>query len=178
MKTRVTLRPFGGVPVEAEVELQPGGEFSARVAGAPFEGRVDRLSGCEGTLRLEERAIPFVAVRVGAELHLWLGGQVFRFALETPADPARTPGSRALPSGEVRAPMPGRVTQVLVQAGTEVSAGALLAVLESMKVQFNVTAPAAGRVAEVRCRPGQMVELDAALFRLEPDATLGHEASV
>jgi biotin carboxyl carrier protein len=63
--------------------------------------------------------------------------------------------------------MPGRVVQLHASPGARVTAGELLAVVESMKVQFNVPAPADGTVAEVCCEVGRIVELGDVLVRLE-----------
>jgi biotin carboxyl carrier protein len=59
---------------------------------------------------------------------------------------------------EIRAQMPGRVLEVVVAAGDSVEAGALLLVLEAMKMQNEIRAPRAGRLTRVEARPGTAVE--------------------
>lgn len=59
---------------------------------------------------------------------------------------------------EIRALMPGRVLEVAVAAGDSVEAGALLLVLEAMKMQNEIRAPRAGRLTRVEARPGTAVE--------------------
>jgi biotin carboxyl carrier protein len=59
---------------------------------------------------------------------------------------------------EIRALMPGRVLEVAVSAGDAVEAGALLLVLEAMKMQNEIRAPRAGRLTRVEARPGTAVE--------------------
>jgi acyl-CoA carboxylase subunit alpha len=66
-------------------------------------------------------------------------------------------------SGSLRAPLPGRILRVAADAGSDVEAGALLVVLEAMKMEHQVTAPRRGRLAEVRVREGQQVEAGAVL---------------
>lgn len=63
----------------------------------------------------------------------------------------------------VRAPMPGRVTAVLVQEGQKVEAGAPLLVVEAMKMENELRAPQAGVVAELKAVAGDTVELGAIL---------------
>jgi propionyl-CoA carboxylase alpha chain len=63
--------------------------------------------------------------------------------------------------------MPGSVVRVLVAAGNAVSAGDPLVVLEAMKMEHTVSAPAAGQVAEVAVEPGQQVEAGALLVVIE-----------
>ena len=67
---------------------------------------------------------------------------------------------------EVRAPMTGKVVAVEVSAGDTVAEGALLAILEAMKMEYRLAAPRAGRVAAVHCRPGELVDLGKPLVTL------------
>ncbi|MEP7297006.1 MAG: biotin carboxylase N-terminal domain-containing protein [Burkholderiales bacterium] len=60
-------------------------------------------------------------------------------------------------AGALRAPMHGRVTQVLVAAGAPVQAGALLLVMEAMKMEHRIVAPFAGTVAALHARVGDQV---------------------
>jgi biotin carboxyl carrier protein len=66
----------------------------------------------------------------------------------------------APPSGEIaiKAPMPGLVVDVPVQAGQAVDEGSVLVVLESMKMENELKAPRAGVVSQVRVQSGQSVE--------------------
>jgi biotin carboxyl carrier protein len=59
---------------------------------------------------------------------------------------------------EVRAEIAANVWQVLVEAGASVSEGDELVILESMKMEIPVTAPAAGTVSEVRVKPEDQVQ--------------------
>jgi biotin carboxyl carrier protein len=56
---------------------------------------------------------------------------------------------------------------VLAEPGATVSAHAPLVVIESMKMELTVTAPADGNVAEVLCEPGGRVDRGAVLLRME-----------
>ncbi len=67
----------------------------------------------------------------------------------------------------VAAPMTGKVVKVEVQAGDAVEEGALLVVLEAMKMEYRLTAPHGGRVAAVICTEGELVDLGATLVTLE-----------
>lgn len=60
--------------------------------------------------------------------------------------------------GQVKAPMPGMVMQVLVVEGQVVSEGQVLLVLESMKMQMEMRSPMAGTVQKVAVQPGQRTE--------------------
>lgn len=64
-------------------------------------------------------------------------------------------------------PMPASVVRVNVEAGQEVSAGHVLILLEAMKMELTITAPRAGRVKAVACRPGELVQPGVPLIELE-----------
>jgi geranyl-CoA carboxylase alpha subunit len=68
-----------------------------------------------------------------------------------------TASASATAAGALRAPMHGRVTQVLVAAGASVQAGALLIVMEAMKMEHQIVAPFAGSVGALHTRIGDQV---------------------
>jgi len=70
--------------------------------------------------------------------------------------------------GHFRAPMPGHVLDVRVAPGQKVDKGAVLLVLEAMKMEHSLVAPWPATVAEVKVQPGQRVEEGTDLVRLEP----------
>ena len=70
-------------------------------------------------------------------------------------------------SGECRAPLPGSVTKVLVAVGAVVAEGEGLVVLEAMKMEHTLRAGGAGTVTEVRCAPGQQVDVGDLLVAVE-----------
>ncbi len=71
-------------------------------------------------------------------------------------------------AGALRAPMHGRITQVLAQAGATVQAGALLLVMEAMKMEHQIHAPHAGIVKALHARAGEQVSARQLLVELEP----------
>lgn len=70
------------------------------------------------------------------------------------------------PPGLVRAPMPGLVLRVEVEAGQEVAAGSGLVVLEAMKMENEIRSSGPGRVKAVLVEAGQAVEKGAALVEV------------
>jgi len=63
----------------------------------------------------------------------------------------------------VDAPMPGKVTRVLVKVGDEVQEGQGLVVVEAMKMENELKSPKAGKVAELHAVEGAAVEAGAKL---------------
>ena len=69
-------------------------------------------------------------------------------------------------SGVVKAMMPGRVVRVLVAKGDAVRKGAGLLILEAMKMENEIAAPADGTVDELFVEAGQTVESGAELLHI------------
>jgi 3-methylcrotonyl-CoA carboxylase alpha subunit len=63
----------------------------------------------------------------------------------------------ALGGNVVKAPMPGKVLNVLAKAGAAVTRGETLAVLEAMKMEHALTAPRDGVIEAVHATAGQQV---------------------
>ncbi|MCZ2439159.1 MAG: ATP-grasp domain-containing protein [Burkholderiales bacterium] len=72
-------------------------------------------------------------------------------------------------SGELKAPMMGLILKVNVAPGDRVDKGAVVAILESMKMEMRIVAECAGTVASVHCQAGQTVERSAVLAVVTPD---------
>jgi acetyl-CoA carboxylase carboxyltransferase component len=70
----------------------------------------------------------------------------------------------------VRAPMAATVVAVLVKTGDAVAAGQGLIVIEAMKMEHELVAPAAGRVDAVEVEAGDGVEEGDVLLRVASDA--------
>ena len=71
--------------------------------------------------------------------------------------PRFTDPADAIASGSLIAPMPGTVVTVAVTEGDDIEAGAVVLVLEAMKMQHTITAPSAGRVTHLNVQSGQQV---------------------
>jgi biotin carboxyl carrier protein len=69
--------------------------------------------------------------------------------------------------GQVKAPMPGRITHVAIQVGDRVNRGDTLVVIEAMKMQNELKAASPGAVTEIRVEPGQAVNAGDVLVVLD-----------
>ncbi|MBI5610851.1 MAG: acetyl-CoA carboxylase biotin carboxyl carrier protein subunit [Deltaproteobacteria bacterium] len=76
-------------------------------------------------------------------------------------------GGKGGKGGHIKASMPGRVVRLTVQPGDVVPEGGVVAVLEAMKMENDVRAPAGGVVKSVAVAVGQAVETGAVLVELE-----------
>ncbi len=127
--------------------------------------RVQR-DGTALRLQVDARQQGLRAVEEDAALHLFTGATHARFALH---DPVAEADQAAPDSGGLTAPMPGRIVALPVAAGARVARGQPLVVLEAMKMEHTLHAPAAGSVRGYRVREGELVVEGAQLVDFEPD---------
>ena len=66
----------------------------------------------------------------------------------------------------VKAPMPGNIMKINAKVGASVKKGDVLVVLEAMKMENDICAPADGTVASIEVAQGATVETDAVLVTL------------
>jgi len=83
---------------------------------------------------------------------------------EAPAAPvekkeAPPPAEAAVAAGEspVTAPIPGTIIRYLVKEGDDVKTGDSIVVLEAMKMENDIVAPAGGKIKAINCKPGDKV---------------------
>ena len=117
---------------------------------------LERGPGLAALLGEADPCLAFTACRLeGPELALAVFGETL--VLDDPS--ARLAAARTgHGAGPVLAPMAGKILEVHVAAGDPVEPGQLLFVLESMKMQFEISAPRRGRVGSVLVRPGQILQ--------------------
>ena len=69
-------------------------------------------------------------------------------------------------SGNIKAPMPGLVLDILVQTGQEVKAGDKVLILEAMKMENVIIAPTDGVIKSINIQRGNAVEKNALLIEI------------
>jgi methylmalonyl-CoA carboxyltransferase small subunit len=101
------------------------------------------------------------AYPVGSAL---LAGSV---ASAPPAPGAAAPGESVIEAKVCRSPLAGIVNKVVAQAGQSLQVGDTLLVLEAMKMETNITAPVACKVAAVKVVQGDNVQAGEVLVEFE-----------
>ncbi len=148
-----------GTKLGIELSIETGGVYPGGVG--------------EGLCRAELGAVhAFAWAWVGQELHLWLDGslRVFRRADPSTAPARRRSGASAGEGGgEILAPMPGAILEVLVAPGDRVERNQTVVVMESMKMELVITASRSGVVRRVAVEAGQQVDRGMRLLELAPD---------
>jgi 3-methylcrotonyl-CoA carboxylase alpha subunit len=83
-------------------------------------------------------------------------------------DPFAGEIGEAVAASRIVAPMPGTVTRILAEPGADIRRGAPLIVLEAMKMEHTLRAPADGRLQALKCAVGDVVQEGAELAEFEP----------
>ena len=114
------------------------------------------------SLLIDNRSYEVLIEEQGAEYRVLLLGELYTVQVEDDFrhQISHQRRARARPASRmaVKAPMPGVVVAVPVAEDQEVSAGDVLVVLESMKMENEVRAPRDGRVNRLRVGPSDTVE--------------------
>lgn len=84
-----------------------------------------------------------------------------------PAAPAAKPAAASANGTKVTCPMPGTILEIKVKDGDSVKAGQAIFVLEAMKMETDIPAPAAGTVRGVSVQKGASVDTGALLCSIE-----------
>lgn len=137
------------------VDLHPG---SRTAGGAPVSLADDRLTIGEDTHAA-------VVARDGDILWVHLDGATHALTVRDPVDHY---AGQAEDGGDavIRAPMPGGVVQVLATLGDVVETGAVLMIIESMKLETSIRAGRPGVIEAIHVEQGQTFERDALLVTL------------
>jgi 3-methylcrotonyl-CoA carboxylase alpha subunit len=106
---------------------------------------------------------------------LWLGSEFWVVLPDTTArltylDPLAPSEASSASGGKIVAPMPGKISAVLVQTGATVQRGQTLMVIEAMKMEHAITAPSDGVVETIGFAPGALVEEGVELLKLKGTA--------
>jgi 3-methylcrotonyl-CoA carboxylase alpha subunit len=151
--SRTLLFTHGGTAYPVVVEYARSG-WTVRAAGAVtcLSGlRRDgaRIVGLVGAGRLDVSA-----ALAGETLHLFLPDAHWQLGW---APPLAHAGDDTDEVGGLTAPMPGKVISLLVDAGATVKRGQPLLVMEAMKMEHTIAAPADGVVERLLYRVGDQV---------------------
>lgn len=121
--------------------------------------------GGEGCLTVDGSSEPISYVVDGDTVHIHLRGRAYVVRY---VDPLVALAVEADAAGHhiARAPMPGVVVSVKAVVGERVTAGSIVAVIESMKLETAIRAAQDGVVEKIHVRPGESFDRDAALVTL------------
>ncbi|MBO9197836.1 urea carboxylase [Rhizobium sp. 16-449-1b] len=152
-------------------------ELTEARSAFPHGGYPIRIEETEFSYAAYERELQANALSIGsfkagqqdafnAERHRWKEAGLDTFVADEGAAESMD-GDIPADCFGVASAVPGNIWKLLVEPGTPVAAGDTLAIIESMKMEINVTAHAPGRVRELRAGTGRNVKAGDIIVVLE-----------
>jgi 3-methylcrotonyl-CoA carboxylase alpha subunit len=143
-----------------------GGGFELEFADGRRQVKGYRREDRRLTAQLEDATVEGRVVRLGSRIEVFLPGRHHTLEIH---DPLRQELAVEARGGELAAPMPGKIIALLVESGDNVEKGAPLLILEAMKMEHTIRAPARGRVARILYRVGEQVGEGVELIEFEAE---------
>jgi len=149
--------------IEAQVRYQRD-QWQIAINGQSTLARGKRLEGDRFAVELDDRRLIAGLVAVDDKRSIFLQGATYTLLRDDPLHLVEAGGTQG---GGLTAPMPGKVVALLAQPGQKVDKGTPLLILEAMKMEHTITAPAAGTVKTFCYAAGEQVADGAALVEFE-----------
>ncbi len=134
------------------------------LAGQPSMARGKKLDGDHFAVELDDRRLIASVVAVDDKRSVFLQGATYTLLRDDPLHRVDAGDSHG---GGLTAPMPGKVVALLAQPGQKVEKGTPLLIVEAMKMEHTITAPAAGTVKAFCYAAGEQVTDGALLLEFE-----------
>jgi 3-methylcrotonyl-CoA carboxylase alpha subunit len=142
------------------VDYLPTG-WALHHGGASPAMTVIERTGQDIVIRLGGETVRGTVVRDGEMFHVFHAGEHIALKYN---DPLAHAGEAEAEGGRLTAPMPGKIVAVLVDKGRTVEKGAPLLIMEAMKMEHTITAPADGVVEDLLYAVGDQVAEGAQLL--------------
>jgi biotin carboxyl carrier protein len=143
-----------------------GERYAVTIDGRPVEVEVLAMRPGEIDLRLGGQRFQAFVAASQEQRQVFLAGCVYTFRLPSETDEAVEHDQTGGPN--IVSQMPGTIVKILVKPGQAVEVGGGLLIIESMKMESEITAPLAGTVTNVHIQDGQTVGLGEPLLDIEP----------
>jgi 3-methylcrotonyl-CoA carboxylase alpha subunit len=105
-------------------------------------------------IKLDGNVVHGTVIREGETFHVFTNGQHVMLHY---GDPLAHAGEVEAEGGRLTAPMPGKIVALLVEKGATVEKGTPLLIMEAMKMEHTINAPASGTVEELLYAVGDQV---------------------
>ena len=153
----------GEALVDAQVRYQRD-QWQITIGGQTTLARGKKLEGDRFAVELDDRRLIASVVAVDDKRSVFLQGCTYLLLRDDPLHRVDAGDSHG---GGLTAPMPGKVVALLAQPGQKVEKGTPLLILEAMKMEHTITAPADGTIREIHYAAGEQVAEGAQLITLE-----------
>ena len=102
---------------------------------------------------------------------LWVHANGRTFTIDTGSGrKSRKKAGSGGSSDTISAPMPGKVTKILLTPGSAVKVGQPVLVMEAMKMEYTLKSEIEGTIDSISCAVGDQVVLGKALVKSKPSA--------
>ena len=118
---------------------------------------------------LNGKKISYVSEWIQGTLWVHVNGKTFTLEANQGSRKNRK-GHSGIAHNKVMAPMPGKVTKVLVQEGQEVEKGQAVVVMEAMKMEYTLKSEISGPVEKVLAKVGSQVSLGDILVQIAQES--------
>ena len=162
MATKHRLK-LGDTDTDVEIEERQD-HVAARIGDVWYDVRLERIGGsAEYSLILDGRPFQVFAEESAQGFEVIVKGRAYSVATTRVAHPAVAPASDMTPAQADEewvqiSPMAGVIQKVFVAPNDHIEAGAVLMVIEAMKMQNELHAHRGGQVKAVYVTVGQQVE--------------------
>jgi len=156
----------GDALIDAQVRYQRE-QWQITIGGQTSLARGKKLDGDRFAVEVDDRRLIASVVAVDDKRSVFLQGSTYSLLRDDPLHRVDAGDSHG---GGLTAPMPGKVVALLAQPGQKVDKGTPLLILEAMKMEHTITAPAAGTVKAFCYAAGEQVADGAALVEFEGEA--------
>lgn len=149
-------------------------EFKFPANGLPLDCAIENTEDGFQFLKSGDKRYPVEIVSFHQnEYEILVNGISYRFSVETPFSLERkkmlTLHRNESTTIRLKAPMPGKILDVMVKAGDAVNAGDTLIVLEAMKMQNAILASTKGTIKKVLVKEGDTTSKSDLLIELEKE---------
>jgi len=160
---------YNGAERNVSLEKTTNG-WKVRCDGFEFDVSAEKLGPGRFSLLAGKNPYRVFVAEGNGQIYVFLAGRQFIF---------REPGTRGAGKRgaagaqvvdgvlSVAAPMPGEVVKITVEEGQAVSAGDVVAIVEAMKMEHELTTTVNGTVKAVRAAAGEQVENAQVLVEIE-----------
>ncbi len=154
-----------------EITAEPVGKsLRMRIGRKQYAVTLDGQTGRIRTAFLDDHRVEFGWTRTDEGYRILIAGIEYDVILRDPraelmarSDPSSIKGGNA----EVKAPIPGRITRILVPEGEAVKKDQPVLCLDAMKLENEIASPQSGTVKMIAVVPGQAVDKGEVLFTVQ-----------
>ncbi|UWZ84911.1 acetyl/propionyl/methylcrotonyl-CoA carboxylase subunit alpha [Occallatibacter riparius] len=155
VRERAIRLKLGDTAREVAIRYRGEGQFRMRMDERRFEVSYGSRNDNEVQVVIDGKRIGARVIAAGTAYHVFVDGRHYEFGYD---DPLNIETQHHAGEGSLLAPMPGRVVALTAEPGQRVQMGASLLVLEAMKMECTIHAPAAGRVESFNFAAGDQVD--------------------